>query len=114
MSNPPILPPSKQFTELEGELLGYGILHIIIIIHAKRRLTLCWIVTFAIDEREGEHSAGYISSGFVGGLMLGRIGERRVIYVYCIVCIGIELVIWLVPNLAVNAVAVTIAGLLLG
>ncbi|KAJ1311652.1 hypothetical protein OPQ81_010127 [Rhizoctonia solani] len=45
-----------------------------------------WIVTFVIEERGGGPSAGYISSGFFGGLMLGRvallwvnekIGERR-------------------------------------
>ncbi|CCO32693.1 Bypass of stop codon protein 6 [Rhizoctonia solani AG-1 IB] len=32
-----------------------------------------WIVTFIIDERGGGPSAGYISSGFFGGLMLGRV-----------------------------------------
>ncbi|KDN39561.1 hypothetical protein RSAG8_08717, partial [Rhizoctonia solani AG-8 WAC10335] len=76
-----------------------------------------WIVTFVIEERGGGHSAGYISSGFFGGLMLGRvvllwvnekIGERRVVYVYCILCIALELVIWLVPNIIGNAVAVSI------
>ncbi|QRW20642.1 major facilitator superfamily transporter [Rhizoctonia solani] len=82
-----------------------------------------WIVTFIIDERGGGPSSGYISSGFFGGLMLGRvvllwvnkkIGERRVIYVYCILCIGLELVVWLVPHLVGNAVAVSMVGLLLG
>ncbi|CUA69842.1 Glucose/mannose transporter GlcP [Rhizoctonia solani] len=75
-----------------------------------------WIVTFLIDERGGGASVGYVSSGFFGGLMLGRvvllwvnekIGERRVIYVYCILCIGLELVVWLVPNLLGNAIAVS-------
>ncbi|KAG6811769.1 hypothetical protein H0H92_005899 [Tricholoma furcatifolium] len=33
-----------------------------------------WIVTFIIRERGGGHSSGYISSGFFGGLTLGRIG----------------------------------------
>jgi fucose permease len=32
-----------------------------------------WIVTYIIEERGGGHSAGYISSGFFGGLMLGRL-----------------------------------------
>ncbi|CAE7149286.1 unnamed protein product [Rhizoctonia solani] len=82
-----------------------------------------WIVTFVIEERGGGPSAGYISSGFFGGLMLGRvvllwvnekIGERRVVYVYTLLCIGLELVIWLVPNLIGNAVAVSIVGMLLG
>lgn len=32
-----------------------------------------WIVTFIITERDGGPSAGYISSGFFGGLTLGRL-----------------------------------------
>ncbi|CAE6452859.1 unnamed protein product [Rhizoctonia solani] len=82
-----------------------------------------WIVTFVIEERGGGPSAGYVSSGFFAGLMLGRvvllwvnekIGERRVVYLYCILCIALELVIWLVPNIIGDAVAVSIVGLLLG
>ncbi|CAE6453923.1 unnamed protein product [Rhizoctonia solani] len=81
-----------------------------------------WIVTFVIEERGGGPSAGYISSGFFGGLMLGRvvllwvnekIGERRVVYLYTLLCIALELVIWLVPNIIGNAVAVSIVGMLL-
>ena len=32
-----------------------------------------WIVTFVIRERGGGHNAGYISSGFFGGMTLGRV-----------------------------------------
>ena len=32
-----------------------------------------WIVTFLITERGGGPSAGYISSGFFGGLTVGRV-----------------------------------------
>ena len=32
-----------------------------------------WIVTFVINERHGGPSAGYISSGFFGGLTVGRL-----------------------------------------
>ena len=32
-----------------------------------------WIVTFVINERGGGASAGYISSGFWGGLTIGRL-----------------------------------------
>ncbi|CAE6460672.1 unnamed protein product [Rhizoctonia solani] len=82
-----------------------------------------WIVTFIIEERGGGASAGYVSSGFFGGLMLGRVallwvnkkfGERRVIYLYSLLAIGLELVIWLVPDIIGNAVAVSFVGLLLG
>ncbi|CAE6440915.1 unnamed protein product [Rhizoctonia solani] len=82
-----------------------------------------WIVTFIVEERGGGASAGYVSSGFFGGLMLGRvmllwvnkkIGERRVVYLYSILAIGLELVIWLVPDIIGNAVAVSFVGVLLG
>ncbi|KAH9933057.1 MFS general substrate transporter [Fomitopsis serialis] len=82
-----------------------------------------WIVTFIEDERGGGASAGYISSGFFGGLMLGRIllmqlnrklGERWVIVYYSVVVIILEVTIWVVPSLIENAIAVSVVGLLMG
>jgi len=82
-----------------------------------------WIVTFIMDKRGGGHSSGYISSGFFGGLTVGRIallwinrkiGEYRVIYLYSFLGLGLEIIIWLVPSLIANAVAVSIIGVLLG
>ncbi|KAJ7921499.1 major facilitator superfamily domain-containing protein [Mycena leptocephala] len=74
-----------------------------------------WIVSFMIAVRGGGPSAGYISAGFFGGLTLGRIillplnkkiGERRVVYIYGLVAIALELVIWLVPSLVGGAISV--------
>ncbi|KAL4261491.1 Major Facilitator Superfamily Transporter [Pleurotus pulmonarius] len=82
-----------------------------------------WIVTFIINERDGGPSAGYISSGFFGGLTLGRVGllwfnklvgERRVLFVYGILAIVLEITIWVVPSIIQNAVAVSFIGVLLG
>ncbi|KAF7426170.1 hypothetical protein PC9H_008537 [Pleurotus ostreatus] len=82
-----------------------------------------WIVTFIINERDGGPSAGYISSGFFGGLTLGRVGllwfnklvgERRVLFVYGILAIILEITIWVVPSIIQNAVAVSFIGVLLG
>ncbi|KAJ7634865.1 MFS general substrate transporter [Roridomyces roridus] len=82
-----------------------------------------WIVTYIIDVRGGGPSAGYVSAGFFGGLMTGRvallwlnqkIGERRVLFLYSILAIALELVVWLVPSLVGSAVAVSIVGVLLG
>ncbi|KAF8155522.1 MFS general substrate transporter [Crassisporium funariophilum] len=82
-----------------------------------------WIVTFIIDVRGGGPSSGYISSGFFGGLTVGRVallwvnkkvGERRVLFVYSIIAIAMEFTIWFVPSLVGNAVAVSIVGVLLG
>lgn len=50
-----------------------------------------WIVTYLIENRNAGPSAGYVSSAFWGGLMLGRVvltpvnlwaGERRVVWLY--------------------------------
>lgn len=82
-----------------------------------------WIVTFIIRERAGGPSSGYISSGFFGGLTVGRIallwlnkriGETRALTFYAIICIALQVTVWAVPNLIENAVAVSMIGLLMG
>ncbi|KAF8187037.1 major facilitator superfamily domain-containing protein [Mycena galopus ATCC 62051] len=82
-----------------------------------------WITTYIIDVRGGGPSSGYISSGFFGGIMVGRlallwlnkkIGEQRVLYLYAVLAIGLELVVWLVPSLIGGAVAVSLIGVFLG
>ncbi|THH16127.1 hypothetical protein EW146_g4461 [Bondarzewia mesenterica] len=82
-----------------------------------------WIVTFIINVRQGGPSSGYISAGFFGGLTLGRVallwvnqkvGEHRIIFVYVLLAIALELVVWLVPSLIGGAVAVSLVGVLLG
>jgi fucose permease len=59
------------------------------------------MVTFIINARGGGPSSGYVSSGFFGGLTLGRvallwvnrkIGERRAIFVYSLIAIASVLV----------------------
>jgi len=82
-----------------------------------------WIVTFVEQKRGGGHSSGYITSGFFGGIALGRIllmwlnrkiGERRVVWLYITLAIGLEVTVWVTPSLIQNAVAVSLVGLLLG
>ncbi|TFY51343.1 hypothetical protein EVJ58_g10619 [Rhodofomes roseus] len=82
-----------------------------------------WIVTYVIDVRAGGPSSGYISSGFFGGLTLGRVallwvnkavGERYVIFIYVLLAIGLELIVWFVPSLIGGAVAVAFVGVVLG
>jgi len=82
-----------------------------------------WIVTFLDQLRGGGPSAGYVSSGFWGGITVGRfilwpvtdrIGKSRAIYVYGALAIGFELIVWRVPDLITNAVAVAMVGLVLG
>ncbi|KAK0430882.1 MFS general substrate transporter, partial [Armillaria borealis] len=82
-----------------------------------------WIVTFIINERKGGKSAGYISSGFFGGLTLGRlcliwfskkVGEHRAVFVYTLLAIALELTVWFVPSIIENGVAISFVSLLLG
>lgn len=98
-----------------------------------------WIITYIITKRQGGPSSGYISSGFYGGLIIGRValqwvnrlvcfilklnllvfmslqvGEHRALYFYAILTIALELVVWLVSSLIGNGVAISIIGVLLG
>ncbi|KAL1946211.1 hypothetical protein VTO73DRAFT_15338 [Trametes versicolor] len=82
-----------------------------------------WSVTYILEQRHGSSNAGYISSGFFGGIMLGRvlllwfntkIGERRALFLYAALVIGLEATVWVVPSLIENAVAVALVGLFLG
>lgn len=43
-----------------------------------------------------------------------RLGERRAVYVYTIVALALEFIVWFVPSLIGSAVAVSFVGLLLG
>jgi len=42
------------------------------------------------------------------------VGEYRVIYLYAVICLGLQITIWLVPSLIQNAVAISLIGVLLG
>ncbi|PBK95890.1 MFS general substrate transporter [Armillaria gallica] len=82
-----------------------------------------WIVTFIQRVREGGPSSGYISSGFFAGLTIGplvllwvteKLGNHPAFYLYSVIAIGLELVIWFVPSLIADGVAVALVGLVLG
>lgn len=47
---------------------------------------------------------GYVPAGFSGGAFLGRLllteptyrlGERRMIFLYAVICLGLQIVFWL-------------------
>ncbi|KAF9456410.1 major facilitator superfamily domain-containing protein [Collybia nuda] len=121
---------TEQGTSLEGkfkQILSHKTVHLLaffILLYVGVEVTIGgWIVTFIINVRGGGPSSGYISAGFFGGLMAGRvlllwvnqkIGERRALFLYAILAIGLELVVWLVPSLIGGAVAVSLVGVLLG
>ncbi|KAF9049577.1 MFS general substrate transporter [Hymenopellis radicata] len=121
----------KAETEVEQsefrKILGNKTVHLLalfILVYVGVEVTIGgWIVTFIIRERHGGKASGYISSGFFGGLMLGRvllirvnkkIGERRVLFLYTIIAIGLEVVVWVVPSIIAGGVAVSFVGFVLG
>ena len=83
-----------------------------------------WVISFLIATRHGNPSAvGYVTSGFWGGITLGRfllshpahkIGEKVFVYGMVVGAAIFELLVWQVPNVVGDAVAVAIVGLLLG
>ncbi|QRV93944.1 major facilitator superfamily transporter [Ceratobasidium sp. AG-Ba] len=114
---------SNKYRQILGLRVVY-ILAFFCLVYVGTEVTIGgWIVTFLIDTRGGGASSGYVSSGFFAGLMLGRlaliwvnhkVGERRVIYLYSALIVALEFVIWFTPSLILNAVAVSVVGLLLG
>ncbi|KAF8664609.1 hypothetical protein AX16_000708 [Volvariella volvacea WC 439] len=109
------------------QILGLRTVHLLaffVLVYVGVEVTLGgWIVTYIIEVRRGGASSGYITSGFFGGLMLGRIlllwinkkvGERRVFFIYAVLAIGLEFIVWFVPSLIGSAIAVSFVGLLLG
>jgi fucose permease len=83
-----------------------------------------WVISFLISTRHGDPSSvGYVTAGFWGGITLGRfflsqpahiLGEKISVYFIIAGAAAFQLLIWLVPNVIGDAVAVAIVGLLLG
>ncbi|KAL0565192.1 hypothetical protein V5O48_016836 [Marasmius crinis-equi] len=82
-----------------------------------------WMVTFVKRKRHGGAHAGYVASGFFGGLGLGTVAllwlnalvsEHYAVFIYTALAIGLEFIVWFVPSLVGNAVAIFIIGFLLG
>ncbi|KAF9074976.1 major facilitator superfamily domain-containing protein [Rhodocollybia butyracea] len=82
-----------------------------------------WTVTYIIQQRDGGAQSGYIASGFWAGIMLGRIiliplnkwlGDRLAMSLYILLAIGLEIIVWFVPSLIGDAVAVSLVGLFFG
>lgn len=64
-----------------------------------------WVVEYLVNVRNGKISSmGYVPAGFSGGALLGRLllpeptrrfGERLMITIYCVICIGLQIMFWL-------------------
>ena len=83
-----------------------------------------WVISFLISYRHSSPAhVGYVTSGFWAGITLGRfalshpahrIGEKRAVFCLILGATAFQLLVWLVPNVIGEAVAVSIVGLLLG
>ncbi|KAI9703874.1 MAG: hypothetical protein M1836_007646 [Candelina mexicana] len=83
-----------------------------------------WMISFLINYRGGNpYKVGYVTAGFWGGITVGRfvltppahkIGERNFVFALVVGAVAFQLLVWLVPNVVGDAVAVSIVGMLLG
>ncbi|KAI5211909.1 hypothetical protein AUEXF2481DRAFT_2284 [Aureobasidium subglaciale EXF-2481] len=83
-----------------------------------------WVVEYLVNVRKGNIvSMGYVPAGFSGGALLGRLilpeptrrfGERLMVSIYCVICIGLQIMFWLVPNTVAAAVAISLVGFFSG
>ena len=83
-----------------------------------------WVISFLISYRHSSPAhVGYVTSGFWTGICLGRfalshpahkIGEKRAVVFLILSATVFQLLVWLIPNVIGEAVAVSIVGLLLG
>lgn len=83
-----------------------------------------WVVEYLSTTRGGELSkVGYVPAGYSGGMFLGRIilaeptfrfGEQRMLLVYSVLCVALQLVFWLQPNIVASATALSLMGFLFG
>lgn len=83
-----------------------------------------WVISFLITERAGDpNKVGYVTAGFWAGITLGRFvlsplgarwGEKRFVYALVVGAAAFEALVWGVPHVIGDAVALAVVGLLLG
>ncbi|MCO5585397.1 hypothetical protein L7F22_039330 [Adiantum nelumboides] len=82
-----------------------------------------WTSTYIIQVRDDLDNSGHIVSGFWAGLAAGRVlllpitdffGAQLAALIYLSLSIALQLIVWFVPNVIANAVAVALMGMLLG
>ena len=64
-----------------------------------------------MGEQEGKPQSHIL---YVLKVNTSQVGERRVSFIYSVLVIGLELVVWLVPSLVGGSVAISIIGVLMG
>jgi fucose permease len=83
-----------------------------------------WLVEYLVKDRQGQLSrVGYVSSGYYGGVALGRLalveptyrfGERPMLLLYTLLCLVLQIIFWQVKSVIADAVVVSLMGFFLG
>ncbi|KAH6975233.1 major facilitator superfamily domain-containing protein [Ilyonectria sp. MPI-CAGE-AT-0026] len=83
-----------------------------------------WVVEYLVVVRNGELSQmGYVPAGFNGGSLLGRLllaepihrfGVRPIIFIFSILCIGLQVLFWLVPSIIAASISISLLGFFMG
>lgn len=103
------IPDEKAAVELIKKTLGqksFWNLSIFYFFYLGATITASgWVVEYLVNVRDGDIVAmGYVPAGFSGGALLGRLllpeptrrfGERLMVSIYCIICIGLQVIFWL-------------------
>jgi len=115
--------PWKKFGQMMT-LKAVHLLSLFLMVYIGVEVTIGgWTASFLMLIRGGGPKSGYVSTGFFGGLTLGRVilfpitdklGAVKAIYVYTLIAIFFQLIVWLVPSFIAAAISVTIIGIVLG
>ncbi|KAJ1026339.1 hypothetical protein NDA16_002426 [Ustilago loliicola] len=82
-----------------------------------------WSSSYLIEARKQGATANALVSGFWAGIAFGRIllipvtawlGDEIAIILYLLCAVGLQLLIWFIPNIIANAVALALLGVFLG
>ncbi|KAI4232656.1 MAG: hypothetical protein L6R40_007328 [Gallowayella cf. fulva] len=83
-----------------------------------------WVISFLISYRHGDPArVGYVTAGFWAGITIGRfalthpahkVGEKAAVIGLIVGATLFQFLVWFVPNVVGEGVAVSIVGLLLG
>ncbi|MCJ1307905.1 hypothetical protein MMC25_001553 [Agyrium rufum] len=83
-----------------------------------------WVISFLVKYRNGNlDRVGYVTSGFWAGITIGRLtlshiahvlGARGFIFAAVLSALVFELIIWFVPSIPGDSVAIGLSGLMLG
>ncbi|TAQ89238.1 hypothetical protein B7494_g2446 [Chlorociboria aeruginascens] len=83
-----------------------------------------WVIAFLVSYRGGDPAkVGYVTSGFWAGITLGRftlshlgsrIGERNFVFAIVLGALVLEVLVWSIPSVIGDSIAVALAGFLLG